>query len=179
MAEITALHISPTHEFSKRPVREIELVAGVGITGDTHAGPLVQHRSRVAADPNQPNLRQVHLIASELFGVLAALGHEVRPGELGENVTTAGLDLHGLAVGTVLRLGDEALVAVTGLRNPCAQIDRFRPGLLKQVAHRGPDGVLVRRAGIMGVVVRGGTARVGDAVEASAPPGPPRPLERV
>jgi MOSC domain-containing protein YiiM len=178
MASVVGLHCSDEHSFSKRSVDRIELVAGVGVTGDAHAGPLVQHRSRVAADPDQPNLRQVHLIAGELFGVLAAAGHRVAPGELGENVTTEGLDLHALAVGSVLRLG-RALVAVTGLRNPCAQIEGFQRGLLARVVHRDDAGALVRRAGIMGVVVLGGTVEVGDAIGVSAPPGPQLPLERV
>lgn len=179
MGSIVALHRSARHDFSKQSVEQVELIAGVGVSGDAHAGPLVQHRSRVAADPDQPNLRQVHLIASELFDVVAAAGHRVAPGELGENITTQGLELHDLAVGSVIRLGEAALVAVTGLRNPCSQIEAFRPGLLKQVSYRKDGGELVRRAGIMGVVVLGGTVRVGDAIEAQSPPGPPRPLQRV
>jgi MOSC domain-containing protein YiiM len=179
MATVVAVHRSDEHRFSKEAVERIELVAGVGVAGDAHAGPLVQHRSRVAVDPGQPNLRQVHLIAGELFDALADAGHEVAPGDLGENVTTRGLDLHGLAVGSVLRLGGSALVAVTGLRNPCAQIDAFRRGVLKLVLHRDDTGALVRRAGIMGVVVLGGTVGAGDPIEVSGPPGPPAPLERV
>jgi len=179
VTRIVALQRSVGHHFSKDPVNELTFVAGVGVEGDAHAGALVQHRSRVAADPTQPNLRQVHLIASELFGVLATAGHPVGAGDLGENVTTEGLDVHGLAVGTMLLLGDDVLIAVTGLRNPCAQIDGFRVGLLRQVAHRRNDGALVRRAGIMGVVVRGGVVTVGDQILVSPPPGPPRPLERV
>jgi MOSC domain-containing protein YiiM len=176
---IVALHRSAQHSFSKRSAPRLELIAGVGVDGDAHAGPLVQHRSRTAVDPTRPNLRQVHLIASELFAVLAEVGHTVAPGDLGENVTTAGLDVHGLAVGSVLLLGGDALVAVTGLRNPCAQIERFQPGLLRHVAHRADDGRLIGRAGIMGVVVRGGTVAVGDTITSSPPPWPPRPLERV
>ncbi len=179
MASVVALHLSEVHAFSKRTVAEVELVAGIGVVGDAHAGPLVQHRSCVAADPAQPNLRQVHLIGSELFDLLAAAGHEVSPGDLGENVTTEGIDVHQLAVGSVLRLGEAALVAVTGLRNPCGQIEAFQPGLLKQVAFRDRDGVLVRRAGIMGVVLLGGNVRAGDGIEIQPPPGPPRQLERV
>jgi MOSC domain-containing protein YiiM len=179
MSSVAALQRSGRHHFSKEPADELELVAGVGVAGDAHAGPLVQHRSRVAADPMQPNLRQVHLIASELFDVLAAAGHVVAAGDLGENITTEGLDVHALAVGSVLAIGDDALVAVTGLRNPCAQIERFQPGLLRLVNVRTEEGALVRRAGIMGVVVRGGVVAVGDRIDAAAPPGPPRPLERV
>lgn len=179
MGSVVALHLTEAHDFSKHAVKEVELVAGVGVAGDAHAGPLVQHRSRVAADPNQPNLRQVHLIASELFEVLAAAGHQVAPGELGENITTGGVDIHDLAVGSVLRFGETALVAVTGLRNPCAQIEAFQPGLLKLVSYRDGAGVLVRRAGIMGVVVLGGVVRIGDDIAIQPPPGPPRPLAPV
>jgi MOSC domain-containing protein YiiM len=178
-ASVVGLQRSSTHDFSKLAVAEVELVAGVGVAGDAHAGPLVQHRSRVKADASQPNLRQVHLIDSELFALLARASHEVRPGDLGENVTTTGVDLHALAVGAVLRLGDTALVAVTGLRNPCAQIDHFQEGLRKHVLYRDGDGELVRRSGIMGVVVLGGVVRVGDPIEMSTPPGPPQPLPQV
>ncbi len=179
MAAVVALNIDDGHHFTKRSVDHVELVAGVGIVGDAHAGPLVQHRSRVRTNPDQPNLRQVHLIDAELFDVLAVAGFHVGPGELGENVTTTGLDLHALAVGSMLLLGDRALVAVTGLRNPCPQIDRFRPGLLDEVRGRDDDGNVVRRAGIMGVVVCGGAVRVGDPIGVSSPPGPPRPLQPV
>jgi MOSC domain-containing protein YiiM len=179
VAAVIGVHRSDRHGFSKPSVDRIELVAGVGVLGDVHAGAVVKHRSRVAADPQAPNLRQVHLIAAELFHVLAAAGHRVGPGDLGENVTTSGIDLHGLSVGSVLRLGDEALVAVTGLRNPCAQIDAFRPGVLALVRSRDRDGVWLRRAGIMGVVVHGGLVAAGDPIEVSAPPGPLRPLDRV
>jgi MOSC domain-containing protein YiiM len=176
---VVALHRSDGHRFSKDPAAAVELIAGIGIEGDAHAGTLVQHRSRVAADPTQPNLRQVHVIASELFTLLASAGHPVGPGDLGENITTEGLDVHGLAVGSMLLIGREALVAVTGLRNPCVQIERFQPGLLGHVAFRDDDGALVRRAGIMGVVIRGGQVVVGDDITVSPPPGPPRPLDRV
>ncbi|HSL74338.1 MAG TPA: MOSC domain-containing protein [Ilumatobacteraceae bacterium] len=179
MGSVLGLHRSGRHGFSKGSVDEFELVAGVGVRGDAHAGPLVQHRSRVAADPNQPNLRQVHLIGRELFTTLAAAGHEVGPGDLGENVTTGGIDLHELPVGSILRLGETALVALTGLRNPCGQIEAFQTGLLQHVRARAEDGAVIRRAGVMGVVVHGGTVRVGDTIEVELPPGPHRPLEPV
>ena len=140
MSIVVGLQRSVLHQFSKDAATDVELVAGVGIAGDVHAGPLVQHRSRVAVDPAQPNLRQVHLIAAELFDVLAAIGHDVGPGDLGENVTTRDLDVHSLAVGTMLAIGSDALVAVTGLRNPCSQIERFQTGLLRQVAFRSGRG---------------------------------------
>jgi MOSC domain-containing protein YiiM len=149
------------------------LVAGLGVEGDAHLGRTVQHRSRVARDPTQPNLRQVHLIHGELHDELRALGFEVGPGDLGENVTTRGVDLLGLPAGTRLRLGDEAVVEVTGLRNPCAQLDRFQDGLLAAVLDRDGDGELVRKAGVMGVVVTGGAVRPGDPIAVEVPP-PPR-----
>lgn len=176
---VTAVSRNRTHEFSKVPQESIALLPGLGVDGDAHLGVTVQHRSRVARDPNQPNLRQVHLIHSELFDELAAAGYTVRPGELGENITTSGIDLLGLPTGTVLRLGDQAIVEVTGLRNPCNQIDDYQQGLLKRVAHRARDGRIVRKAGIMGVVRVGGTVRPGDHIKAILPEPPHRPLERV
>jgi MOSC domain-containing protein YiiM len=173
---VVAVARDPEHRFSKDVVASIELVAGLGVTGDAHAGTTVQHRSRVAADPTRPNLRQVHLVGSELLAELDALGLPVAPGQLGENVTTAGLDLPALPRGTVLRLGPSAAVEVTGLRNPCAQIDAFRPGVLRVVVGRGPGGEVVRRAGVMAVVLAGGEVRPGDPVAVELPPGPHLPL---
>ena len=176
---ITAVSSDSTHRFSKPNRAGITLLAGLGVAGDAHAGVTVQHRSRVARDPSRPNLRQVHLLAGELLAELAAAGHPVAPGELGENVTTYGIDLLALPIGTLLRLGPEAVVEVTGLRNPCLQIDAFQEGLLRRVAGRAPDGSVVRRAGIMGVVRTGGTLRPGDPVGVELPAGEHRPLERV
>ncbi|MEU6339753.1 MOSC domain-containing protein [Streptomyces sp. NPDC046977] len=167
------------HHFSKPAHPCIRLLAGLGVEGDAHLGVTVQHRSRVAQDPTQPNLRQVHLIHGELLDELLAAGYEVAPGELGENVTTRGVDLLGLPVGTRLRLGAEAIVEVTGLRNPCLQIDAFRSGLLKQVVGRDEHGAVVRKGGIMGVVLTGGEVRPGDGVGVELPQEPHRRLERV
>lgn len=167
------------HRFSKEPAGAITLLAGLGVAGDAHAGVTVQHRSRVAVDPTQPNLRQVHLMHAELFDELRGKGFDVQPGQLGENITTRGLDLLGLGRGTRLRIGATAVVEVTGLRNPCVQIDRFRPGLLKEVVHRAEDGSLVRKAGIMGVVLAGGDVVPGDPITLEPPPGPHRPLNPV
>lgn len=170
---------SPTYTFSKQAQTSIELIEGVGIRGDVHAGVTVKHRSRVARDPSQPNLRQVHLIHAELFDDLRDAGYEVQPGQLGENVTTRGIDVLSLPTGTLLRLGDSAVVEVTGLRNPCTQIDDFQSGLLKQVVGRDDDGNVVRLAGIMSVVRAGGIVREGDAIEVDLPEEPHRPLEPV
>ena len=167
------------YSFTKPNRDSVTLLAGLGVEGDIHAGVTVKHRSRVAQDPTQPNLRQVHLIQTELFADLREAGFEVSPGDLGENITTNGIDLLSLPVGTLLHLGAEAVVEVTGLRNPCLQIDSFQDGLLKQVVGRADDGTLVRKAGIMGVVKAGGVVRPGDPVEAELPAEPHRPLERV
>ncbi|MGE9781152.1 MOSC domain-containing protein [Janibacter sp. CX7] len=185
------------HRFSKQPRAAIELVAGLGVRGDAHAGTLVQHRSRVRRDPNQPNLRQVHLIQADLLEEARAAGHDIGPGSLGENVLTDGVDLLALPEGTRLHLG-EAVVRLTGLRNPCRQIDEHSHGLLKVVVRRvdgvatrtdsqvelGPtggvqalDGVgIERRAGVMSVVEVGGSVRPGDPIEVVLPPEPHTPL---
>ncbi len=178
-AVVEAVAGSAGHTFGK-PVREgIRLLAGLGVEGDAHLGVTVKHRSRVAVDPTQPNLRQVHLIHAELLEELAAEGFAVGPGELGENVTTRGVDLLGLPRGAVLCLGPDARVEVTGLRNPCAQIEAFAPGLLKRLVRRGRDGAVERLAGVMGVVLEGGSVEPGMAVDVLLPQGPHLALERV
>ncbi|WP_425145819.1 MOSC domain-containing protein [Deinococcus sp.] len=176
---VLAVSADAGHRFSKRPVPCIRLLAGLGVEGDAHAGVTVQHRSRLAQDPSQPNLRQVHLIHAELHDELRAAGFEVSAGELGENLTTRGLDLLALPTGTRLYLGQGALIEVTGLRNPCAQIEHFQPGLLAAVLGRDERGDLVRKAGIMAVVLRGGEVRAGDVVGVELPAPPHRRLERV
>jgi MOSC domain-containing protein YiiM len=177
-ASVAAVCSSGTHEFSKDVQPEIMLESGLGIRGDAHRGVTVKHRSRVRQDPTQPNLRQVHLIAAELHEELAAKGFRVGPGSMGENVTTRGLDLLALPRGTLLHLG-AAVVEVTGLRNPCAQLNRYQPGLMDAVLDRAADGSLVLRAGIMGVVRQGGAVRPGDAMHAVLPPPPHQALQRV
>ncbi|WP_349260547.1 MOSC domain-containing protein [Longimicrobium sp.] len=176
---VTAVSRGPAHAFSKANEDAIRLLAGLGVDGDAHAGVTVKHRSRVARDPTQPNLRQVHLIHAELHDELRAAGFHVSAGDMGENVTTRGVDLLALPAGTRLRLGDAALVEVTGLRNPCAQLDRFQPGLMAAVLDRDADGGLVRKAGIMAVVLAGGEVRPGDAIAVELPPQPHRALEPV
>ena len=178
-AFVAAVHRSGRYTFTKPAVDLIDLVAGLGVAGDVHAGATVRHRSRVARDPTPPNLRQVHLIHAELHDELIAAGFAVGPGAMGENVTTRGIDLLGLGRGTRLHLGADAVVEVTGLRNPCAQLDGLQPGLMAAVLDRDPDGSLVRKAGIMGVVVAAGSVTAGDAVVAVAPPGPHLPLAPV
>lgn len=176
---VAAVSSNAVYAFTKPNRDSITLLAGLGVEGDVHAGVTVKHRSRVAQDPTQPNLRQVHLIHQELFAEVAGRGFDVVPGALGENITTRGIDLLGLPTGTVLRIGAEAVVEVTGLRNPCAQIDGFRQGLLKQVVGRDGAGNLVRKAGIMSVVTVGGVVRPGDTIAVELPAEPHVPLDRV
>jgi MOSC domain-containing protein YiiM len=177
--QVVAVSARATHNPSKDNRESIRLVEGLGVEGDAHAGEFVKHRSRVRADPTQPNLRQVHLIHSELHDELRERGFEVAPGVMGENVTTQGVDLLGLPTGARLRLGDEAVVEVTGLRNPCKQLNTIQPGLMKAVLDRDADGNLIRKSGIMGVVLSGGEVRPGDAIQVELPAEPHRPLEKV
>lgn len=176
---VVALHLSGSHSFSKQAQHRLTLLEGIGVQGDAHAGVTVKHRSRVARDPSQPNLRQVHLIHAELFDALARGGFDVKPGDLGENITTRDIDLLGLPTGARLHIGESALVQVTGLRNPCAQIDRFQSGLMHAVLDRTPDGKLVRKAGVMGVVLRGGAVDSSAAIRIELPQGEHLPLEPV
>ncbi len=178
-AQVVAVSRSVGHTFSK-PCREsIRLLAGLGVEGDAHLGELVQHRSRVARDPTKPNLRQVHLVHAELHDELRVAGFVVTAGDLGENVLTRGIDLLGLATGTRLHLGEDAVVEVTGLRNPCVQLDHFQSGLMAAVLGRDAEGNLVRKSGVMSVVVSGGTVRPGDPVRAELPAPPHEPLRPV
>jgi MOSC domain-containing protein YiiM len=176
---VTAVSRSAAHTFGKENEGSIRLLAGLGVEGDAHAGRTVKHRSRVAVDPTQPNLRQVHLIHEELHDELQEAGFDVSAGQMGENVTTRGMDLLRLPTGARLHLGDGAVVEVTGLRNPCKQLDGLRPGLMQAVLDRDERGNLVRKAGVMGVVVVGGEVRPGDHIRVELPPQPHRPLERV
>lgn len=175
---VASVNLSPEHGFSKQPTDRLELRANFGVVGDAHAGERVQHLSRVARDPTQPNLRQVHLIHAELLDELRAAGHEVGPGDMGENITTRGLDILALPEGARLHIG-EAILEVTGLRNPCAQIEAFEPGLLEKVIERRPDGSLVRKAGIMTIVLQGGSVRPGDEIRLALPAPPHKSLAPV
>jgi MOSC domain-containing protein YiiM len=178
-AVVKAVSLSPAHSFSKSNVGGIRLLAGLGVEGDVHCGETVKHRSRAARDPGQTNLRQVHLIHAELFDELRGRGFAVAPGEMGENVTTSGVELLGLPVGTRLALGASAIVEITGLRNPCHQLDDFQPGLMSAVLDRDADGTLIRKAGVMAIVVAAGAVCPGDRIVATLPEGPHRPLEPV
>jgi len=177
--EVIAVALGEAHRFSKRRIDVIRLVEGRGVEGDAHYGDTVQHRSRVAVDPDQPNLRQVHLIQVELLDELLGKGFAVAPAELGENVTTRGIDLLGLPQGTRLRLGEAAMIELTGLRNPCAQIEAFKPGLLAAVLDKGPDGEVIRKCGVMAVVLASGPVQPGDRIAIELPAEPHHALERI
>ena len=176
---ITAVSVSTTHTFSKSNQDSIQLIAGLGVEGDAHQGKTVKHRSRVKKDPTQPNLRQVHLIHSELHDELKMAGFDVSAGQMGENITTRGIDLLGLPTDTLLHLGNTAVVKVTGLRNPCAQLNRFRGGLMDAVLDYDEEGNLIRKAGVMSIVTIGGEVKPGDTIRVELPAKPYRSLDRV
>ena len=179
MATILAVSLRRGHHFSKTPGLSIRLLTGLGVAGDAHMGATVKHRSRVRRDPTQPNLRQAHLMHGELFEELRSKGFNVRPGDLGENVTTAGVDLLALPTGARLHLGETAVVEVTGLRNPCIQLDRFQNGLMAATLDKDADGNLIRKAGIMSIVLADGDVRPGDKIRVELPAGQQRPLQPV
>lgn len=176
---VLSVSISPSHTFHKSKCVSIRLLAGLGVEGDAHCGATVKHRSRVKADPTQPNLRQVHHIHAELFDELKTAGYRVLPGEIGENITTQGIDLLSLPVGTRLHIGESAIVELTGLRNPCMQLDQFQPGLMKALLGKADDGSLIRKSGVMGIVIDGGEVKPGDAIVVHLPPEPHRKMDRV
>jgi MOSC domain-containing protein YiiM len=176
---VTAVSRSPTHSFTKPNAYSIRLVAGLGVEGDAHQGVTVKHRSRLERFGHLPNLRQVHLMHAELFDELRGTGFAVAAGQMGENVTTEGVDLLGLPTGARLHLGPDAVVEVTGLRNPCRQLDKLQPGLMAATLARDPEGNLIRKAGIMGIVLEGGEVREGDPIRVELPPPPHQKLEPV
>jgi MOSC domain-containing protein YiiM len=176
---VVAVHRSGEHSVSKRTVEEIELIEGVGVAGDAHAGASVQHRSRVARDPTQPNLRQVHLMHAELLEELTRAGFDVGPGAMGENVTTRDIDLLALARGTQLRVGRAAVIEITGLRYPCVQLEGVQQGLQSAVLDRDADGNVVRKAGVMAVVLASGSVTADDAITISHAPARHVPLTPV
>lgn len=176
--KVLAVSLSESHTFSKEKQNLISLVKGFGVKGDAHYGEKVKHRSRVAKNPNVPNLRQVHLIHHELLVELADR-FTIEPGQMGENITTIGIDLLELPTDTILHIGESAIVQVTGLRNPCSQIDAFQPGLLRAVVDKDSDGNVIRKAGVMGVVLQSGDVKPGDSIVVEWPSEPFQKLERV
>jgi MOSC domain-containing protein YiiM len=173
---VLAVSLRRGHHFSKTPSLSIRLLTGLGVAGDAHMGETVKHRSRVRKDPTQPNLRQVHLIHAELFDELREKDFTVRPGDLGENITTSGIELLALPTGSLLHIGATAVVEVTGLRNPCIQIDGFQTGLMAATLDKDDGGNLIRKAGIMSIVLADGDVRPGDTIRITLPDGPHRPL---
>lgn len=178
-SQVVAVAAGEQHGFRKPVVSEIRLLPGLGVEGDAHCGVTVKHRSRVKVDPTQPNLRQVHLLHVELHRELATKGFVLKAGEIGENILTEGIDLLGLVRGSILTFADGAAVEITGLRNPCAQLDRHHSGLLKAVLDHDPAGNLIRKAGVMGIVRRGGPVRAGSVIGLELPPKPWVKLDRV
>ncbi len=176
---VTAVHLSPTHTMAKPTQPSIQLIEGIGVDGDAHSGETVKHRSRVQRDPTTPNLRQVHLIHAELHDELRTRGYDIAPGQIGENITTRDIDLLALPTGARLHLGSDAIIEVTGLRNPCDQLEAIQPGLMQAVLDRDAEGNLIRKAGIMAIVLTGGTVHPGDTIEVELPSEPHRPLEAV
>lgn len=179
VGKVTAVSLSPTHTFSKTVQPVIRLLAGEGVEGDAHRGITVKHRSRVAQNPNQPNLRQIHLIHSELHEELVGQGYHVAPGIMGENITTLGIDLLQLPTGTRLEIGSSVEIELTGLRNPCLQLDTYQDGLMGAVLDRDKDGNLIRKAGVMGIILTGGEVKADDTISVILPPEPHIPLKRV
>ena len=176
---IVAVSRSPKHTFSKQNEESIRLIKGFGVEGDAHAGENVKHRYLARKDPTRPNIRQVHLIQIELLEELNAKGFSVNPGELGENITTRGVDLLGLPTGSKIKIGAQVIIELTTLRNPCGQIDRFQKGLLKEVFYKNEEGELVRRAGVMGIILEGGIVKPNDEMVIDLPPKPHLPLAYV
>lgn len=177
-AWVVAVCAAAAHSFSKARQNRISLTQGLGVDGDAHNGPLVMHRSRISQSPRPTNLRQVHLIHAELFDELATNGFDIKPGDLGENITTRGVDLLALPTGTRLAIGD-AEIEITGLRNPCQQLNDFQSGLTQAVLDRAADGSLIRKAGVMGIVTKGGTVQAEDEIRITLPDGPRTPLQPV
>jgi MOSC domain-containing protein YiiM len=172
MAKVIAVASAPTHQLAKRPATEICLLPGLGVAGDAHAGRTTQHQSQIRKDPTKPNLRQVHLIHAELFDELAAHGFHVSASELGENITTSGIDLLGLPRGTRLLLGSDAVVEVTVLRTPCRQLEAFMPGLPQALLGKDADGELLQKPGVMAIVLTGGAVRTNDVIRVQPPTEP-------
>jgi MOSC domain-containing protein YiiM len=179
MSQVVAVAMSPRHAFSKDVQQSIRIVAGFGVVGDAHAGELVQHLYRVRQNPRAPNRTQVHLLGVELFAELGQNNITLAPGEMGENITTAGLDLLALPLGTLLHLGSQAVIELTGLRTPCSQMNKLRPGLMKACMGRHPDGSVARKAGVMGIALADGVIAPGDTITVELPDGPARPLTPV
>lgn len=172
---VIGVHIGTAHEFSKIPQETVRLIENYGVEGDAHAGRTDQHLFHIRRFGEQPNLRQVHLIQAEFFDAMSVEGHSIQPGDLGENIATQGVDLLSLPTGTRLRLGADAIIELTGLRNPCHQIDNFQAGLLQHCKIATPSGI-VRKAGVMAIVINSGDVKSGAKITVDLPTGPHKPL---
>ena len=179
MGIVVSVSRRSSHRISKDVSSAIHLIVGEGVEGDAHRGVTVKHRSRVANDPTQPNVRQVHLIHAELLDELAAKGFNISAAQMGENILTRDFDLLSLPTGARLSIGNDAIVEITGLRNPCSQLEGLAPGLMKACLSRAPEGALIRKAGVMAIVIAGGAVAAGDAIIATLPTGPHMPLQPV
>ncbi len=177
--KVVAVSLSPSHSFSKPNTFSIRLIEGLGVEGDSHFGETVQHLSRIKVDPTQKNLRQVHLITQELIDELQGKGFIITPGTIGDNITTLGIDLINLPTATRLKIGEHAVIEITGLRNPCSQLDKYQQGLTAAVLDRDENGKIIRRAGVMAIVICGGDISANDEITVELPPEPFIPLERV
>ena len=173
--KIVAVCRAAKNGFSKPPCARIDLVAGMGVEGDAHSGRTVQHLYLKKKDASVANLRQVHLMHAELFDELAGKGFDVGPGDIGENITTRGIDLLALPCGTRLTIG-EACIELTGIRTPCHQINKFQKGLLKALVDTDEGGNKILKSGVMGIVLQSGAVRPGDTVAVALPAGPHQPL---
>ncbi len=178
-ARVVAVSLSRTHTFSKHPQPHIHLLAGLGVEGDAHCGATVRHRYLARRDPTQPNLTQVHLLQAELLETLRSSGFPLLPGDLGENITTSGIDLLALPASTRLHIGPAAVVEITGLRTPCVQMNHLRPGLMAAVFTYLPSGKKSPRTGVMSIVRRGGTVTPDCPIEIELPALPHQPMKCV
>ncbi len=179
VSKVLAVSSSKTHTFSKKNQESINLIEGIGVEGDAHAGKTIKHLFLVKKDPAKLNIRQVHLIQAELFGELSKRGFTVEPGQLGENITTQGIDLLSLPKGTILNIGESVIIELTALRNPCIQIDNFLKGLLQEVVSKDEHGKIVRKVGVMGIVSAGGMVKPYDIVKILLPAKPHKALEYI
>ena len=175
-ATVVAVSRSAKHTLGKGNQEAIQLLEGLGVEGDAHAGVTVKHRYDARYNPTKPNLRQVHLIDTELHNELREQGFNLTPGQMGENITTEGIDLLNLPTGTRLRFGESATIEITGLRTPCSQLEHIQPGLLKAVISKDEQGNTIRRCGIMAIVLSGGPVNVGDIIIIELPAAPHQPL---
>ena len=115
----------------------------------------------------------------EILSELNDKGFSVIPGELGENITTQGIDLLSLPQGCQLHIGKTTIIELTALRNPCVQIENFQTGMLKEVISKDKQGKIMRKLGMMGVVLSGGHVQPNDEITIQLPEQPHKSLEYI